>query len=149
MSDCDRDSNCCGRHLQELLHTPDGGRLPHPCLSPEVRVWRLPACSSLLILPNDDSLALRVTVAENMNDKIAHLLPMLQSRTGPAIIYVTLQKQAEEIANNLRPHGLEPMVYHAGLPSDERERIQMQFMESDKGIVCATIAFGMGIDKGE
>ena len=48
----------------------------------------------------------------------------------------------------LRPHGLEAMIYHAGLPSEERERVQKQFMESDKGIVAATIAFGMGIDKG-
>ena len=88
-------------------------------------------------------------VADNMHEKISHLLPMLQARTGPAIIYVTLQKQAEEIADHLRPHGLDPMVYHAGLPSEERERIQIRFMESEKGIVCATIAFGMGIDKGE
>ena len=97
----------------------------------------------------DRSLALHVKPANNMDEKIACLLPMLQSRTGPAIIYVTLQKQAEEIADRLRPHGLDPTVYHAGLPSEERERIQVQFMESEKGIVCATIAFGMGIDKGE
>lgn len=45
------------------------------------------------------------------------------------------------------PHGLEPMVYHGGMTSEERENIQLAFMESEKGIVCATIAFGMGIDK--
>ena len=72
---------------------------------------------------------------------------MLKARTGPAIVYVTLQKHAEELANRLKPHGLDAMVYHAGLPNEEREKIQTQFMESDKGIVCATIAFGMGIDK--
>lgn len=73
---------------------------------------------------------------------------MLKSRTGSAIIYVTLQKQAEEVADLLRPHGLQPMVYHAGLSSEKREQVQQKFMESEKGIVCATIAFGMGIDKG-
>jgi superfamily II DNA helicase RecQ len=41
------------------------------------------------------------------------------------------------------------MVYHAGMGNEERARVQQQFMESEKGIVCATIAFGMGIDKGE
>lgn len=46
------------------------------------------------------------------------------------------------------PHGLEPMVYHAGLPAEQREKVQMAFMASEKGVVCATIAFGMGIDKG-
>ena len=71
------------------------------------------------------------------------------ARTGPAILYVTTQKQAEELATYLTPCGLEAMVYHAGLPNEQRTSIQMQFMQSEKGIVCATIAFGMGIDKGE
>lgn len=94
------------------------------------------------------SLAFRIEVADNLNQKIDRLLPFLKARTGPSIIYVTLQKHADEIANRLRPHGLEPMVYHAGLPNDQRAKVQMQFMSSAKGIVCATIAFGMGIDKG-
>ena len=83
-----------------------------------------------------------------MDDKIKRLVQILKERTGPSIIYVTLQKHAEEVSNLLRPHGLDAMIYHAGLPSEERERVQKQFMESDKGIVAATIAFGMGIDKG-
>lgn len=95
------------------------------------------------------SLALRVEVFENMEQKVHRLIAILKERTGPAIVYVTLQKHAEEVANRLRPHQLEPMIYHAGLPSEERERVQLQFMESDQGIVVATIAFGMGIDKGE
>ncbi|KZT72807.1 ATP-dependent DNA helicase [Daedalea quercina L-15889] len=108
-------------------------------IHPTEGVFRIP-----VYRPN---LALRAQVANNMDEKVAYILPMLQDRTGPAIIYVTLQKHAEEIANKLRPNGLDPMVYHAGLPSEERESIQMRFMESEKGIVCATIAFGMGIDK--
>jgi superfamily II DNA helicase RecQ len=95
------------------------------------------------------SLTLQVRVADTLDQKLDTLIPFLKSRTGPAIIYVTLQKHAEEVADHLRPHGLEPMVYHAGLGHEERGRVQQQFMESEKGIVCATIAFGMGIDKGE
>lgn len=52
------------------------------------------------------------------------------------------------MADRLLPHGLQAAVYHAGLGHDVREHVQMDFMKSDKGIVCATIAFGMGIDKG-
>lgn len=84
-----------------------------------------------------------------MDDKLSKLIPMLQTRTGPVIVYVTLQRHAQEVANHLRPHGMAPLVYHAGLPAGEREKVQLEFMESEKGIVCATIAFGMGIDKGE
>lgn len=87
-------------------------------------------------------------VADTLDQKLDHLIPFIQARTGPAIIYVTLQKHADEVANRLKPHGLEPLVYHAGLPSEQRGRVQTEFMESEKGIVCATIAFGMGIDKG-
>ena len=94
------------------------------------------------------SLAFKVEVAATLDEKLDRLIPFLQSRAGPAIVYVTLQKHAEEVANLLRPHGLEPMVYHAGLPHEQRTNVQMQFMESARGIVCATIAFGMGIDKG-
>ena len=87
-------------------------------------------------------------VANNLQEKLDKVVPLLKSRTGPAIIYVTLQKQAEEIAERLRPHGLNAHVYHAGLIADKREEVQHAFMESEKDIVCATIAFGMGIDKG-
>ena len=73
----------------------------------------------------------------------------MRERTGPAIVYVTLQKHAEEVANTLRSYQIDAQIYHAGLPSEERERVQLSFMESDKGIVVATIAFGMGIDKGQ
>ncbi|KAG2369391.1 hypothetical protein BDR07DRAFT_1267607 [Suillus spraguei] len=95
------------------------------------------------------NLALKVQVANTLDQKLDTLIPFLKSRTGPAIVYVTLQKHAQEVADHLRPHGMKPMVYHAGLGNDERARVQQQFMESDKGIVCATIAFGMGIDKAD
>lgn len=83
-----------------------------------------------------------------MDQKLKRIVPILQSRTGPAIVYVTLQKQAEEVSDKLRVHGIESFIYHAGLPSEKREEVQVKFMESEKGVVCATIAFGMGIDKG-
>ncbi|KAI0053325.1 ATP-dependent DNA helicase [Auriscalpium vulgare] len=113
-------------------------------------------CKQFLIHPTEGvfrtpvyrpNLAFEVEVAANMEEKMARLIPFLKARTGPAIVYVTLQRHAQEVADRLTPHGLEPMVYHAGLPSEEREKIQMKFMESERGIVCATIAFGMGIDK--
>ncbi|EMD42135.1 hypothetical protein CERSUDRAFT_129539 [Gelatoporia subvermispora B] len=95
------------------------------------------------------NLSFKVEVANTLDEKMKRIVPLLQARTGPVIIYCTLQKDAAEVANRLYPYDLEPMVYHAGLPGEEREQIQIKFMESEKGIVCATIAFGMGIDKAD
>ena len=83
-----------------------------------------------------------------MDEKLKRLIPFLESRTGPAIVYVTLQQHAQDVADALNKHKMGAMVYHAGLPAEEREQIQNDFMDSERGIVCATIAFGMGIDKG-
>src|SRR5205085_2835835 len=66
---------------------------------------------------------------------------------GPTIVYVTLQRTAERVANLLARNGLPARPYHAGLPSEERTAIQDWFMEGSDTIVVATIAFGMGIDK--
>jgi ATP-dependent DNA helicase RecQ len=81
-------------------------------------------------------------------ERDARLLERLCRRApGPSIVYVTLQKTAERIAALLRDAGLPANAYHAGLEPAERSAIQDQWMSSDRGIVVATIAFGMGIDK--
>ncbi|KAI0348544.1 ATP-dependent DNA helicase [Trametopsis cervina] len=108
-------------------------------IDPQNGVFRTP-----VYRPN---LSLQVQVADSLQQKLNAIVPILQSRTGPAIVYVTLQKQAEEVADKLRSWDIESFVYHAGLPSEKRTEVQVQFMKSEKGVVCATIAFGMGIDK--
>ena len=66
---------------------------------------------------------------------------------GPSIVYVTLQKTAETIAQYLSSKGVEARAYHAGMKTDLREDVQNQFMHGHLNTVVATIAFGMGIDK--
>ncbi|GIU54108.1 ATP-dependent DNA helicase RecQ [Shewanella sp. KT0246] len=63
------------------------------------------------------------------------------------IIYVTLQKTAEEVAQFLNSQGIRCTAYHAGLESDMRNGIQNRFMADEINVIVATIAFGMGIDK--
>jgi ATP-dependent DNA helicase RecQ len=72
---------------------------------------------------------------------------MTRRLPGPAIVYVTLQRTAEEIASFLAGRGFPAEAYHAGLGDDVRHAVQERFMSSTGGIVVATIAFGMGIDK--
>lgn len=93
------------------------------------------------------NLTLRTTAVSPL-DRDAFLLSELQSNSaGAAIIYVTLQKTAEEVAAKLAAAGLPAMAYHAGMNSEERHEIQECFMRSKNAITVATIAFGMGIDK--
>ncbi|MBK1879265.1 RecQ family ATP-dependent DNA helicase [Pelagicoccus mobilis] len=68
---------------------------------------------------------------------------------GPTVVYVTLQKTAEEVAAQLVADGFSARAYHAGMKSEQRAEIQDWFMASTEGIVVATIAFGMGIDKSD
>jgi ATP-dependent DNA helicase RecQ len=72
----------------------------------------------------------------------------IQSRPrASTLVYVTLQRTAEEVAQSLCADGFPATAYHAGLDSEERASIQQKFIESNDEIVVATIAFGMGIDK--
>jgi len=76
------------------------------------------------------------------------LLARLRAREpGPTIIYVTLQKTAERVGDQLTRAGLPARAYHAGLEPQQRTAIQDWWMASPAGIVVATIAFGMGIDR--
>lgn len=83
-------------------------------------------------------------------DKRRRLIQWMNERAGqPSIVYVTLQKTAEQIADHLNRHGIQAEAYHAGLPHDKREGIQQRFMEGRSNCIVATIAFGMGIDKSD
>ena len=66
---------------------------------------------------------------------------------GPTIVYVTLQRTAEQVAERLAGAGLDARAYHAGMEDEDRATVQDWFFSSDRGVVVATIAFGMGIDK--
>src|SRR5712691_7990863 len=80
----------------------------------------------------------------------ARLLDRLQARPpGPTIVYVTLQRTAERVAEQLAAAGLPARAYHAGLDTPSRTAVQDWWTRSDRGIVVATIAFGMGIDKAD
>jgi ATP-dependent DNA helicase RecQ len=93
------------------------------------------------------NLTLRLTPVEDRQRDGLLLRRFAESPAGPTIVYVTLQKTAEQVAGRLRNAGLPAKAYHAGMDSDVRNATQNWFIESDRNIVVATIAFGMGIDK--
>jgi ATP-dependent DNA helicase RecQ len=98
------------------------------------------------------NLSYRVTPCAD-RDRLTLLTSRLQSRPGEtqgaAIVYVTLQKTAEEVAHHLQRGGLKALAYHAGLPDEQRHAAQDAFMTGRADTIVATIAFGMGIDKAD
>jgi ATP-dependent DNA helicase RecQ len=89
-----------------------------------------------------------LTTPVDVSQRDAMLMEQLQQQpAGPTIVYVTLQRTAEEVARRLASAGLQAKPYHAGMPDNERSAVQEWFTASSYGIVVATIAFGMGVDK--
>jgi ATP-dependent DNA helicase RecQ len=68
-------------------------------------------------------------------------------RDEAGIVYALSRKRVDQVAERLRAAGFSAAAYHAGLPDDERKRVQEAFQRDDIRIVVATVAFGMGIDK--
>ncbi|HJT76188.1 MAG TPA: ATP-dependent DNA helicase RecQ, partial [Gemmataceae bacterium] len=83
-------------------------------------------------------------------ERDAALVERLRSRPpGATIVYVTLQRTAEAVAARLADAGFPARAYHAGMKTEERSAVQEWFAASDRAVVVATIAFGMGIDKAD
>jgi ATP-dependent DNA helicase RecQ len=66
---------------------------------------------------------------------------------GSTIIYAATRRAVEEIAEFLDARGVDVLLYHAGLPDAVRRRMQETFMGRQRGLIVATNAFGMGVDK--
>ncbi|MDF1497345.1 MAG: RecQ family ATP-dependent DNA helicase [Patescibacteria group bacterium] len=64
-----------------------------------------------------------------------------------AIIYCLSRKRTEKMAADLKANGINAAFYHAGMEADRRSRVQEAFIKDKVSVICATIAFGMGIDK--
>lgn len=71
----------------------------------------------------------------------------LQVHKGSAIVYCRSRKRCVTTDIALREEGFSSGIYHAGLQKNERDTVQQKWTDSNEMIVCATSAFGMGIDK--
>lgn len=90
---------------------------------------------------------IRYSVVQKDNAK-RQLLDFLRSHRGEAgIVYCMSRRKVEETAQFLCNEGLQALPYHAGMPAEVRAANQRRFLHEDGIVMCATIAFGMGIDK--
>ena len=94
---------------------------------------------------NRPNLAYRVLAKQQPYDQLLDFLRERPQDSG--IIYCMARKTTERIAANLTEDGVPARPYHAGLTPEERSRHQELFLRDEVRVVCATIAFGMGINK--
>ncbi len=94
------------------------------------------------------NLSLRVMHGYSKPNKDAFIINYVrQHAEDPGIVYCLSRKSTEELANKLRRQGFAAAPYHAGMTATARDRVQNDFRTDTIQVVCATIAFGMGIDK--
>jgi ATP-dependent DNA helicase RecQ len=143
------------RDAAEQCRRSDGGTRPPMAAftataTPEVRadiVELLGLSNPRVVVAGFDrpNITLRVQPVSGDEEK-HHLLPQLVP-TGRALVYASTRRKAEDAASTLRIAGRSAAAYHAGLTDAERTRVQDGFAGDAFAVVCATNAFGMGIDR--
>jgi ATP-dependent DNA helicase RecQ len=94
---------------------------------------------------NRPNLYYEIRAKQNIGKQIIHYIKANSGKSG--IIYCLSRRKTEEIAELLQVNGIKALPYHAGMDSGQRSRVQDKFLMQDVDVICATIAFGMGIDK--
>lgn len=94
------------------------------------------------------NLSLDVRKAYRKHERLRTILDVIGRHPNESgIIYCLSRKGTEDLATELKSKGIQAGIYHAGLSAEERTRVQDDFINDRIHVICATIAFGMGIDK--
>lgn len=94
------------------------------------------------------NLTYRVVPRVRAADQVAEILSTRHSGDA-AIVYCMSRRETEQLADGLSKRGIQAGAYHAGMSGDKRRRVQERFTTERLNVVCATVAFGMGIDRSD
>lgn len=132
-------------HVPVMALTATADRLTRDDISTQLRLQ-----DPLLFLGSFDrpNISLRVINNPGKKGRLRYISTLIERyRYDAGIVYCISRKAAESMDADLRALGYRSAVYHAGLSMTERNRAQDRFINGDLQVVCATVAFGMGIDK--
>lgn len=108
------------------------------------RVFGISGAARVLYLPKRENLVL----ASKPYKSEHQLLGLIEQAAGPTIVYCATRKRCEELFEKLKDDITgDCLVYHGGMPKDERSSAQSRFMSNESRVVFATNAFGLGINK--
>jgi ATP-dependent DNA helicase RecQ len=111
-----------------------------------VQALRMDAPEVLVFGYNRPNLHLSVVRASDDRAAQRALVEAVEGLSGTGLVYVDTRARAEELAELLATPDRPALAYHAGLGDDERASVHERFAQDDPCVVCATVAFGLGVD---
>lgn len=113
-----------------------------------VQLLELPAVEECIFSVDRPNISMVVHRVQNYEEKIKEMRWLVKKLEKPGIIYFSSKKVCEEMVHILKEDGLlNTAAYHGGMEQEQRMLIQQQFLFDELDIICATSAFGMGINK--
>ena len=113
-----------------------------------LKQMNIEGCREFISSFDRPNLSLSVKRGYKAKEKFSFILNFIKARPLDAgIIYCLSRKSTEKVAEDLRRAGIKALPYHAALSPTERSQTQEQFKNDEVLVICATVAFGMGIDK--
>ncbi|WP_066262582.1 RecQ family ATP-dependent DNA helicase [Heyndrickxia acidicola] len=114
-----------------------------------IRLLELDPVDEWVFSVDRPNIAIQVEELDHFEAKTEKLMNLVNSLKKPRIVYFTSKKMAEEMALLLKQQGIKADAYHGGMEQEQRLLIQQQFLYGQLDVICATSAFGMGINKGD
>jgi len=132
-------------HIPVIALTATADRLTRDDISQQLELRDPKLFISSFDRPN---ISLRVVSNPGKPKRMAMICSLIDKYADDSgIVYCLSRKNAETLNADLRQRGYRSVVYHAGLAPAQRNAAQQAFIDGDVQVVCATVAFGMGIDK--
>lgn len=108
----------------------------------------LDQCQEIIHSVDRPNIAICIEKVNDQAGKLERIEQLVNQLTGPGIIYFSSKRLAEQVATYLQKNrGVNVMAYHGGMEQEQRILIQQQFLLGQLDVICATSAFGMGVNK--
>ncbi len=109
----------------------------------------LDLCKPLIQVSSAQRNNLHYTMRRRPKNPLPEVLEALKQARGATLIYARTRRSVEHWAERLQSEGIQAITYHAGLELERREEALRHFLQADKPVLVATVAFGMGVDRSD